>query len=83
MLVDDRSGVTFRAELCIPWEAPEAVVDIDSVLPAYSAETATVEPPHWGCPDLPAADVSASIPPKEASIFRQDKPPPPPDNVAG
>ena len=29
-LVDDRSGVTFRAELCIPWDAPEAVVDIDS-----------------------------------------------------
>ena len=31
-LVDDRSGVTFSAELCIPWDAPEAVVDI------YSAE---------------------------------------------
>ena len=29
-LVDDRSGVTFTAELCIPWDAPEAVVDIDS-----------------------------------------------------
>ena len=29
-LVDDRSGVTFRAELCIPWDAPEAVIDIDS-----------------------------------------------------
>ena len=29
-LVDDRSGVTFRAELCIPWDAPEVVVDIDS-----------------------------------------------------
>ena len=29
-LVDDRSGVTFRAELCIPWDATEAVVDIDS-----------------------------------------------------
>ena len=28
-LVDDRSGVTFRAELCLPWDAPEAVVDID------------------------------------------------------
>ena len=28
-LVDDRSGVTFNAELCIPWDAPEAVVDID------------------------------------------------------
>ena len=23
-LVDDRSGVTFRAELCIPWDAAEA-----------------------------------------------------------
>ena len=29
-LVDNRSGVTFRAELCIPWDAPEAVIDIDS-----------------------------------------------------
>ena len=29
-LVVDRSGVTFRAELCIPWDAPEVVVDIDS-----------------------------------------------------
>ena len=29
-LVDDRSGVTLNAELCIPWDAPEAVVDIDS-----------------------------------------------------
>ena len=29
-LVDDRSGVTFSAELCIPWDAPEVVVDIDS-----------------------------------------------------
>ena len=29
-LVDNRSGVTFNAELCIPWDAPEAVVDIDS-----------------------------------------------------
>ena len=29
-LVDDQSGVTFRAELCIPWDALEAVVDIDS-----------------------------------------------------
>ena len=25
-----QSGVTFRAELCIPWDASEAVVDIDS-----------------------------------------------------
>ena len=30
-LVDDRSGVTFDVELCVPWDAPEAVVDIDSV----------------------------------------------------
>ena len=30
-LVDDRSGVTFDVELCIPWDAPEAVVDINSV----------------------------------------------------
>ena len=29
-LVDDRSGVTFNIELCIPWDAPEAVVDINS-----------------------------------------------------
>ena len=29
-LVDNRSGVTFTAELCIPWDAPEAVIDIDS-----------------------------------------------------
>ena len=29
-LVDDRPGVMFNAELCIPWDAPEAVVDIDS-----------------------------------------------------
>ena len=29
-LVDDRSGATFRAELCIQWDAPEAVIDIDS-----------------------------------------------------
>ena len=28
--VDDRSGVTFDVELCIPWDAPEAVVDINS-----------------------------------------------------
>ena len=27
---DDRSGVTFTAELCVPWDAPEAVVDVDS-----------------------------------------------------
>ena len=30
-LVDDRSGVTFDVELCIPWDTPEAVVDINSV----------------------------------------------------
>ena len=29
-LADDRSGVTFTAELCIPWDAPEAAIDIDS-----------------------------------------------------
>ena len=29
-LADDQSGVTFTAELCIPWDAPEAVIDIDS-----------------------------------------------------
>ena len=29
-LVDDRVGVTFDAELCVPWDAPEAVVDINS-----------------------------------------------------
>ena len=29
-LVDDRSGIQFNVELCIPWDAPEAVVDIDS-----------------------------------------------------
>ena len=29
-LADDRSGTTFTAELCVPWDAPEAVVDINS-----------------------------------------------------
>ena len=29
-LVDDRSGITFDVELCILWDAPEAVVDINS-----------------------------------------------------
>ena len=29
-LADDRSGITFTADLCVPWDAPEAVVDIDS-----------------------------------------------------
>ena len=28
-LVDDRVGVTFDVELCVPWDAPEAVVDIN------------------------------------------------------
>ena len=27
-LVDDRSGVTFDVELCMPWDAPEAVVEL-------------------------------------------------------
>ena len=26
----DRSGITFTAELCMPWDAPEAVIDINS-----------------------------------------------------
>ena len=30
VLAHDRSGVTFTAELCVPWDAPEAVIDIDS-----------------------------------------------------
>ena len=29
-LVDDRAGVTFDVELFVPWDAPEAVVDINS-----------------------------------------------------
>ena len=29
-LADDRPGVTFTAELCVPWDSPEAVVDINS-----------------------------------------------------
>ena len=29
-LADDRSGVTFTAELCMPWDAPEAVIDLNS-----------------------------------------------------
>ena len=29
-LARDRSGLTFTAELCVPWDAPEAVIDIDS-----------------------------------------------------
>ena len=27
-LVDNRSGVTFDAELCIPWDAPRAVINV-------------------------------------------------------
>ena len=30
VLVDNRSGVSFDAELCIPWDAPRAVVDVTS-----------------------------------------------------
>ena len=29
-LADDRCGLTFTAELCMPWDAPEAVIDINS-----------------------------------------------------
>ena len=29
-LAHDRSGVTFMAGLCVPWDAPEAVIDFDS-----------------------------------------------------
>ena len=29
-LVEDRVGVTFDVELCVPWDAPEAMVDINS-----------------------------------------------------
>ena len=29
-LVDNRSGVTFDAELCIPWDTPRAVVNVTS-----------------------------------------------------
>ena len=29
-LVEDRVGITFDIELCVPWDAPEAVVDINS-----------------------------------------------------
>ena len=42
-LVDDRSGVTFTDELCIPWDAPEAVVDINSAeLFSYSEQISQV-----------------------------------------
>ena len=30
VLVEDRVGVTYDVELCVPWDAPEAVVDINS-----------------------------------------------------
>ena len=30
-LADDRSGITFTAELCMPWDAPEAVIDLVSL----------------------------------------------------
>ena len=29
-VVEDRAGITFGVELCVPWDAPEAVVDISS-----------------------------------------------------
>ena len=29
-LANDQSGITFTADLCVPWDAPEAVVDMDS-----------------------------------------------------
>ena len=29
-LADDRSDITFTADLCVPWDAPEAVVDMNS-----------------------------------------------------
>ena len=29
-LAEDRAGITFGVELCVPWDAPEAVVDISS-----------------------------------------------------
>ena len=29
-IVDNRAGVTFGVELYVPWDAPEAVVDISS-----------------------------------------------------
>ena len=30
MVVEDRAGITFGVELYVPWDAPEAVVDISS-----------------------------------------------------
>ena len=47
-LVDDRSGVTFDVELCIPWDAPEAVVDINSAEVVTSRQSWAVWPPK-GC----------------------------------
>ena len=41
-LVDDRSSVTFDAELCIPWDAPRAVVNVTST-EAFTP----VSLPHW------------------------------------
>ena len=29
-VVDDRAGITFGVELYVPWDAPEAVVDVSS-----------------------------------------------------
>ena len=29
-LAENRAGITFGVELCVPWDAPEAVVDIHS-----------------------------------------------------
>ena len=29
-LANDRSGVTFTADLCVPWDAPEAVIEMNS-----------------------------------------------------
>ena len=29
-LIEDRVGVTFDVELCVPWDAPQAVVDVNS-----------------------------------------------------
>ena len=38
VLVENRAGITFGVELYIPWDAPEAVVDIhsDGVVPLRS-----------------------------------------------
>ena len=30
-VVEDRAGITFGVKLYVPWDAPEAVVDISSV----------------------------------------------------